>query len=43
MPLQLPDRMLREFELIDNLIPIKGRDDIIREGLLTKRNEWFIK
>ena len=43
VPLRLPEKMLKEFELIDNLIPVRGRDNIIKEGLLFKRNEWFTK
>ena len=28
---------------MDHLIPKKGNDNIIRVGVLQKRNEWFVK
>ena len=43
VPLKLPEKIYQEFQLIDNLIPTKGRDNIVREGILLKRNEWYWK
>lgn len=43
VPLTLQQNWIEEFEIIDHLIPQKGNYDIVREGLLEKRNKVFVK
>lgn len=39
----LQKNWIEEFEIVDHLIPQKGNFDIVREGLLEKRNQVFVK
>ena len=43
IPIPLSVNSSHDFEIVDHLIPCKGNDNIIREGILLKRNKLHVK